>query len=209
MPIDFVAIDFETANSDRDSACALGVACVEGGKIVSRHYTLLNPQTTFHDFCTYIHGINESAVKDAPDFGEIFPALYQMLEGKRVVAHNAGFDVGVLEASCQSRNLPMPDILPYDSVDMARTAWPHLEKHKLSALAKTFNLPLKNHNAAEDATACAMLVLKACQEFQADSLEELILALEKKAARDAARRQAEAKRQAKLIQEQKRSGGGQ
>lgn len=206
MPIDFVAIDFETANSDRDSACALGAACVEGGKITARYYTLLNPRVSFHEFCTYIHGITELAVKDAPDFGDIFPALYEMLNGKTVVAHNAGFDVGVLEASCQSRKLPMPTIQAFDSVSMAQKAWPELEKYKLSLLAKRFNLPLKHHNAAEDATACAMVVLKACDEFKVDSLGELNLLLEKKAARDAARKRAQVKEKAALIKEQRRNG---
>lgn len=181
MAIDFVAIDFETANSERDSACSLGVACVENGEITRRYYTLLNPDVSFYEFCTYIHGITEKTVRDAPRFQEIFPALYELLDGKTVVAHNVGFDVGVLEASCRSRHLPVPSVTSFDSVNMARIAWPGLEKHKLSVLAKYFDLPLKNHNAVEDATACAMVVLLACEEFGAKSLDELQVILDKKA----------------------------
>lgn len=173
MPIDFVAIDFETANSSRDSACALGAAIVKNGVIVERKYSLLNPNVVFEQFCTYIHGITAETVIEAPDFAEIYPAVFQMLDGQHVAAHNASFDLAVLKESCQSRGLLFPQVDSVDTVEMARRAWPGLEKYKLSALAKHFSLPLKHHNAVEDATACAMLIQLACQQQEVDSVPAL------------------------------------
>lgn len=179
--MDFVAIDFETANSQRDSACALGAVVVRDGKIVDRRYTLLNPHQPFEKFCTYIHGITEETVVDSPDFSDIYPFLYKMLNANVVVAHNASFDVAVLRGCCEARGLPMPSFDAFCSVEMARKAWPELPHHRLNTLCTHFSLPLKHHNAVEDATACAMIVLKCAQEFSVSDFVELRKALEKKA----------------------------
>lgn len=71
--MNFVAIDFETANGSRDSACAIGAVVVRDGKIVERKYSLINPKVPFQKFCTYIHGITDLAVRKAPTFEDIYP----------------------------------------------------------------------------------------------------------------------------------------
>lgn len=180
--LNFVAIDFETANASRDSACAIGAVRVRDGAIVDRRYSLIKPNTPFQKFCTYIHGISEKDVLNAPTFSDIYPAFFRMLDNQVVVAHNASFDVAVLRASCESRNLPMPSIESFCTVEMARKAWPNLSKYKLNLLCEEFSLPLKHHNAIEDATACSMILLKCAEEQHASSIDELTDILAKKAA---------------------------
>lgn len=171
--INFVAIDFETANSQRDSACALGAVLVQDGKIIDRRYTLINPNVPFHYFCTQIHGILEEDVSFSPTFSDIYPMLFKMLDKQVVVAHNASFDIAVLKASCENRHLPMPDVTPFCTVEMARKAWPELPKHRLNSLCDVFNIPLKHHNAVADATACAMLLLRCAEENKVSDTYEL------------------------------------
>ncbi len=179
--LNFVAIDFETANANRDSACALGAVIVQNGVIVDRRYSLIKPKGDFQKFCTYIHGIDAAAVRNAPSFSDIYPTVFRMLDGQTVVAHNASFDIAVLRASCENRNLLMPNIESFCTVEMARKAWPNLSKYKLNLLCEEFSLPLKHHNAIEDATACGMILLKCAQEYHASSVEELQAILAKKA----------------------------
>jgi DNA polymerase-3 subunit epsilon len=52
----FIAIDFETANRYRNSACAISVVRVEDGKIVDTFSQLIRPPVPHFEF-TYIHGI--------------------------------------------------------------------------------------------------------------------------------------------------------
>lgn len=196
--INFVAIDFETANASRDSACALGAAIVRDGQIVDRRYTLLRPDVPFQRFCTYIHGIHESDVVHSPRFDDIYPTLFALLNEQTVAAHNASFDIAVLQASCRSRGLHMPQIESFCSVEMARKAWPELPKHKLNALCAAFSLPLKHHNAVEDATACAAIILRCAQELGVDSLDALRIILQRNAQRAAKRKLAEAAEQAQI-----------
>lgn len=67
--MDFTAIDFETANPARASACAAGVAKVRAGGVVERAVWLMRPPAGFDDFSSYqvgIHGISAAAVAGRP-----------------------------------------------------------------------------------------------------------------------------------------------
>ena len=64
----FVALDFETANHYRDSACAIGLVRVEENRIVQKTHFLIRPPTSFFQF-TDIHGISWRDVATKPDFG--------------------------------------------------------------------------------------------------------------------------------------------
>src|SRR5688572_29201974 len=107
----FTAIDFETANRFRDSACAVGAVRVEHGKIVERYYRLVRPWTQRFEY-TALHGIAWSHVRDAPSFRRVWPELRWLLRGVDfVVAHNASFDMAVLAASCVRAGVQPPSAI--------------------------------------------------------------------------------------------------
>ena len=98
--MNFVAIDFETANYQPDSACAVGLVKVVGGEIVDQAVHLIRPPTREFVF-THIHGLRWKDVANADDFGTLWPRLEPMLDGAEFfAAHNAPFDKGVLRACC-------------------------------------------------------------------------------------------------------------
>jgi DNA polymerase-3 subunit epsilon len=70
---DFIAIDFETANPQRVSACALGYARVCDSEIKESHVYLIRPVGGHAEFQSKIHGIKEEHTFDKPHFGELFP----------------------------------------------------------------------------------------------------------------------------------------
>lgn len=96
----FVAIDFETADHEPDSACSVALVRVEGGRIVGREHRLIRPpRRTFH--FTYLHGIDWCHVKDAPLFDALWPEVAGILEGAEfLAAHHAVFDERVLRTCC-------------------------------------------------------------------------------------------------------------
>ncbi|MBI3268959.1 MAG: hypothetical protein HYZ53_08050 [Planctomycetes bacterium] len=98
----FVALDFETANVYRNSACAVGMVRVERGRVRRRFYRLLRPPFRRFDF-TYVHGIDWAKVEDQPTFLEAWPEMEAFLSGARfIAAHNAPFDRSVLLSSPRS-----------------------------------------------------------------------------------------------------------
>ncbi|MDU4962231.1 MAG: 3'-5' exonuclease [Sporomusaceae bacterium] len=162
----FTAIDFETANQARNSACQLGIVVVENGGIVDSRSWLIKPPTPLFTF-TYIHGISYEQVKDQPTFAELWPAIRPYLGGRLLAAHNAGFDIGVLQAVLGHYRLSAPPFRVLDSLTVARRTWPHLPNHRLNTVAGHLNFPFVHHDAAADARACAEILLRAAGETAA------------------------------------------
>ena len=89
--MNFVAIDFETANYRPDSACALGLVKVVDGIIVDKEVHLIKPPTREFVF-TYIHGLTWKDVVKEADFGEIWPKVVPLFHGAefRLIAEFCG-----------------------------------------------------------------------------------------------------------------------
>ena len=160
--LSFTAIDFETANERRASACAIGVVQVRGGRLTECWHTLLRPRELRVDWRNQqVHGIAEADLHDAPTLADVWPRLLPYLHGQLVVAHNSAFDVSVLEHTLRDHDLAVPPFHCLCSVKLAKAAWPQLERHRLNHLADFFGLELQHHDALSDARACAEITLRA------------------------------------------------
>jgi DNA polymerase III subunit epsilon len=105
----YVAVDFETANEQRGSACALAVLTVEDGAIVDRWSTLIDPETDFSGMNIAIHGIRPDDVRGAPTFPNVAERLADYVaDAEVVVAHSAAFDVQVLRSSAARYGVRFP-----------------------------------------------------------------------------------------------------
>lgn len=156
----FVAIDFETANHSRASACAVAAVRVERGEIVARWRTLIRPPTREFVF-TSIHGLAWGDVAGASDFAGIWPALDSLTRGAGfLAAHNAPFDRGVLEACCAHHGIRAPRHRFVCTVQLARATWP-LSRHRLPDVCRHLGLTLAHHDPLSDAEACARIVVAA------------------------------------------------
>jgi DNA polymerase-3 subunit epsilon len=186
--LNFTAIDFETANERRESACAVGVVRVRGGQIVDSFQTLLRPRVLRVDWRNQqVHGIAEADLHDAPTLADAWAEILPYLHRQPVVAHNSAFDVSVLEHSCRDFGLPIPAFHCLCSVKLAKVAWPHLERHKLNVVAEYFGIPLNHHDALSDARACAEITVRALRSDTALPLcfkqRELTAGLARRAAK--------------------------
>jgi DNA polymerase-3 subunit epsilon len=156
----FVAIDFETADYGADSACAVGLVRVEEGRIAARACRLIRPPRRDFAF-TDIHGIRWSDVEGEPRFEEVWPDLAPLLEGADfLAAHNAPFDRGVLAACCERADLRPPPLRFECTVRLARAVW-GIFPTKLPDVCRHLRIPLRHHDAASDAEACARIVIAA------------------------------------------------
>lgn len=154
----FTAIDFETADYGRDSACAVGLARVEGGSIVRTAYKLIRPPRQDVRF-TEIHGITWEDVENEPVFGEVWPALADFFKGiEFITAHNAPFDKGVLYACCAAAGLQPPP-QPFTCTVKLSKQELGLKPATLAHVAHHLSIPLNHHNALSDAEACAKIMI--------------------------------------------------
>jgi DNA polymerase-3 subunit epsilon len=161
-PGDFVAIDFETADYGRDSACAVALVRVENDRIVHRACRFIRPPRKQFVF-TYIHGIRWTDVAKEPAFAQLWPELTDMLDGAAfLAAHNASFDRSVLRACCEASGLKPPATPFVCTVKLARSVW-QLRPTTLPDVCTHLGIPLNHHDAASDAEACARIILAARQ----------------------------------------------
>jgi len=158
--MDFVAIDFETADRCSDSACAVGIVKVVANRIVAREFRLIRPPRQRFLF-TYLHGISWEDVKAEPSFREVWLLLRDLLPGARfLAAHNARFDRSVLLACCRLSGLHPPDAPFLCTVRLARRTW-RIYPTKLDNVCNKLAIKLRHHDALSDAEACARIVLSA------------------------------------------------
>ncbi|WP_285905870.1 3'-5' exonuclease [Pseudodesulfovibrio pelocollis] len=161
----FVAIDFETADAKRDSACAVGLVVVDRGEIVAREYRLIRPpRRRFNPFCVQVHGILWEDVADQPAFGQLWPELVPLFAGADfLVAHNASFDKSVLNACCRESRCATPAQPFLCTVQLARTTW-QLPSNKLPCVCDHLGIDLTHHHAASDAEACARIAIQGLRQ---------------------------------------------
>lgn len=77
--MNFVAMDFETANREKHSAVSIALAIVRDNQVVDKFYSLIKPETTFSSYNTAIHGLHRQDVADAPKFGKQFHLFSQKI----------------------------------------------------------------------------------------------------------------------------------
>jgi DNA polymerase-3 subunit epsilon len=156
--LDFVAIDFETANTQKHSACALAVVVVKGGSIVERRSWLINPGTKTFRF-TDLHGITYKDIKDKPTWPEIWPEVEPYLRDQHLVAHNMEFDHGVLKALCEKHAIYPARYGVVCTLELSRNKL-RLHSYRLNVVCQHLGIPLNHHDPMSDAEAAALIALR-------------------------------------------------
>lgn len=172
--MDFVALDFETANRSPASACALGLVTVVGGRLVDEASWLIQPQPlAFDPAHTQLHGIDAQRVRQAPRWEELWPEIKPYLDGQVWVAHNASFDMRVLAAQLVQAGLEPPRGGYLCSWRLARWALPGLDSYSLGCLAQHFDWEHRHHDALSDARLCALLTLRCLATLSVGTPQDL------------------------------------
>jgi len=163
--MDFVAIDFETANADLASICQLGAVSFQGGKAVKTWQTLINPKDYFDPLNVSIHGIDKDMVKDAPTFPKIFDSLRRIIEKQLVVCHTH-FDRVALNRLIEKHRLRKIDCTWLDTARVARRAWGKFSHagYGLKSVADELGIRFNHHVAGEDARVSGEILLRAITE---------------------------------------------
>lgn len=172
--MDFVALDFETANEKRHSPCSLGICVVENNQVVLEKYWLIKPkELRFSPMNIWIHGIREGDVINEKEFDALWEEIRPLLEGKLVVAHNAAFDISVLRQTLNAYDIPYPTFDYCCTMVMSKHFYAYLDNAKLNTISKHLNFDFTHHHAAADALACANILLRIAEELDVDDIHTL------------------------------------
>lgn len=176
MPLDFTAIDFETANSSAASPCAVGLVRVRAGKVVATFSTLIQPPADnnwFSPFNIKVHGIYPDDIVDAPTWAQALEQMIEFIGDDILVAHNAGFDMGVLQESAALIEAKLPSWRYACSVMISRKTY-NIESHRLNHVAYVIGIEeFNHHDALADAEVCARIIIHAADRHGVETLDEL------------------------------------
>lgn len=176
MPVDFTALDFETANSHPSSACSVGLARVRDGVVVDRASWLIKPPAGHAEFLPFnikIHGIRPEMVEDAREWADQLDELRDFIGDDIAVAHNASFDMGVIKAACFETISPTPRLKYLCSVQVSRKTY-DIPSHRLPLAAEAAGFgEFSHHEALADAEACASIIIDAARRHEVDDVAAL------------------------------------
>ena len=142
-----IVLDTETTGLEVEQGhriIEVGAVTLEDRKRTDlQFHSYLNPQRSIDEEAEKVHGLSMERLANEPEFSEIAESFLEFVEGNVLVIHNAGFDIGFLNAELKraSSNYPaLEEICEIeDTLVMARSKFPG-QRNSLDALANRFEI---------------------------------------------------------------------
>ena len=152
-----IFLDTETTGlSFKEGHKIVEIACIETQDLIPTgqiFHKLINPKRDMPEEAFNVHGFSQEFLKDKDIFSKIADEFLNFVKGKKIIIHNATFDLGFINGELAQIDRELLDIkLVVDSLDLARNKFPGLS-NSLDALCKRFNIDLSKrtkHNALLD-----------------------------------------------------------
>lgn len=166
--LDFIAIDFETANPKRASVCQIGIAKIRDGQVIKKatSYVLPPPgHEHFADRNIAIHGITRRTLNNAKpdqiaDWPSTLDRIIKFSGGLPLVGHNVSVERSIIVQASEACEIEAPEFEYLCSQKLAKHHLPDADSYRLNNLVEALNLAtFTHHDAGEDAVACANLVI--------------------------------------------------
>ncbi len=153
-----IFLDTETTGlSYKEGHKIIEIACIETSELIATgkiFHKLINPKRNVPDEAFKVHGISTEFLSDKETFDQIADEFLEFIRGKKIIIHNASFDLGFLNGELNSINNKelIDKKFVIDSLEIARNKYPGTS-NSLDALCKKFNIDLSKrtkHNALLD-----------------------------------------------------------
>ncbi|VPA44092.1 DNA polymerase III, alpha subunit [Streptococcus pneumoniae] len=129
------------------------------GNVIAEFDEFINPGYPLSAFTTELTGITDDHVKNAKPLEQVLQEFQEFCKDTVLVAHNATFDVGFMNANYERHGLPKISQPVIDTLEFARNLYPEYKRHGLGPLTKRFGVALEHHHMANyDAEATGRLL---------------------------------------------------
>jgi DNA polymerase-3 subunit epsilon len=173
----YAAIDLECATSDVGNICEIGLVIMENGKEIFSFRSLVRPVVpVFGDWQRWNLSYSLRDTLSAPSFSEVWSRVSDQIKGVPLIAHNASeVECKHLGHAFSHHQMQDESAAPfYCTLELARKAWPDIEKHGIKSLARLFDWELDHHNPESDARVCSAVVERIASENGTQSWDELV-----------------------------------
>lgn len=175
----YVVFDVETTGLSVINSKIIELAGVKmrDGEEIDRFSTFIDPHEKIPYNITQLTNITDEMVRGAPELDEVIPQFIDFIKGSVLVAHNARFDMGFLQAVCKQLHLDEVHNTVIDTLELGRLLYPTYKNHRLNTLADKLKVNLDNHHRAiDDSIALGhilMQMLKDAEERRMTNLANL------------------------------------
>jgi len=157
-----VILDTETTGLSIDKDRVVEIACIElqnhlPTKIIFHKY--INPEDTRVSPGAFeTHGYTDQFLSTKPKFREIVKEFTDFIKDKKLIIHNADFDVGILNHELKRLNLPpIKKEQVIDTLNIAREKFPGSTSNNLNALCKKFKIDISEREKHTALLDCQLL----------------------------------------------------
>lgn len=176
IPLKWSLIDIETngVSAKRDCITEIAIITIENWRIVETWSTLIKPRHSIPYQIEQLTGISNAMVDKACYFEEIADIVFDKLNGKLFVAHNARFDYAFIKnAFSKAGMLFSAKVLC--TVKLSRKLFPQYKNHRMDSLVERFELKtVARHRAMYDADLVYQFLKQCRKEFGQEELESHI-----------------------------------
>ncbi|MCF8783417.1 TerD family protein [Rhodococcus ruber] len=167
----WVVVDVETSGLRAYAHRVLSVAALvlrEDGSVEREYSTLVDPGCDPGP--VHVHRLTRERLAGAPRFEQIAGELAEVLHGGTIVAHNAAFDYGFLDAEFRRTGTEIPVKQRLCTLALSRRLELDVPDHKLSTLAAHWQVQqLLEHDAYDDARVLSEVFVRSA--LLAESLQ--------------------------------------
>ena len=152
-----IILDTETTGLSAEKGDRIvEIACIETQNLIPTKkvfYKLINPEREISEDALKIHGYTYEKLKKEKKFEEIAEEFLEFISGKKLIIHNAPFDISFLNHELirsKKKQVDFKNVV--DTLELARTKFPGVS-NSLDSLCKRFNVDnskRKKHNALLD-----------------------------------------------------------
>ena len=173
LPLAFVDIETTGSHFEHDRITEVAVLTLSSDGVCG-YEKLINPESPIPTFIQTLTGITPEMVMDQQPFEEEAKRLFEQLEGKLFVAHNARFDYGFLKAAFKRVGLDFkPKVIC--TVKLSRYLFPEQKRHNLDTLIQVHDLQVsQRHRAMGDAHLLYQFWTKCLAQFGQAKMNEAL-----------------------------------
>lgn len=172
--MNYIAIDFETANEKRNSPCSIGIVVVKNGHVVEKIHHLIRPkEMRFMPINIGIHGIRPAMVEHEPEFDIVWDKIKHHFNENLVIAHNASFDISVLRNSAELYGIKLPSFEYICTMKLSKNFYKGIENAKLNTVNDFLGYEFKHHDALYDALACSNILNNISEELESTDIYQI------------------------------------
>ncbi|WP_239748942.1 MULTISPECIES: exonuclease domain-containing protein [unclassified Mammaliicoccus] len=178
---DIAVLDFETMNEYTNSPCEIAISLIKDLKISEEFSTYINPPNNKYSLSNAkIHKISKEVILNSPTFENIYPKIISLIESAQIViAHNANFDISVLNSTIETCNLEKQNFIYIDSVNLFKYFHGNISV-SMDSLCDLYNIDkTKLHSAKYDVHSLSTILIKLAKFQETSSVLELIQSMKK------------------------------